>query len=168
MICAAGCCSSASGASCGSRSDAASQPYLRVENARLLKRNLADNGLSAEVVEAAAGPVDGTGKLARSRSGEPHAYRMSEDEGVPVRVAGVAGILDRLEGERVNVLKVVIEGTEVEVFTGDTGWLGRVDAVVIELRPWLRDPGPVPAAARDAGFEVVPGGRPELCAFVRG
>ena len=93
---------------------------------------------------------------------------MSDDEGVPVRVEGIARILGRLGAEsRANVLKVDIEGAEVDLFAGDTGWLDRVDTVVIELHPWLRDPAPVLAAAQAVGFEVVPGIRPDLFAFVR-
>ena len=43
------------------------------DDVRLLRRNLADNAISAEVVDAAAGPVDGAGTLARSRSASARA-----------------------------------------------------------------------------------------------
>jgi FkbM family methyltransferase len=40
--------------------------------------------------------------------------------------------------ERVDVLKVDIEGSEREVFRGRPAWVGKVDALIIEIHDWLK------------------------------
>jgi len=55
----------------------------------------------------------------------------------------VAGMtLDRLmkdhDLERIDVLKVDIEGAEKEVFSDTSLWIDKVDAIIIELHDWLR------------------------------
>jgi FkbM family methyltransferase len=136
------------------------------DNVRLIRRNMADNGIEAQVVEGAVGAVDGTAQFASS--GRSHSGRLKAEDGVPVRVQSPATILELVDADaRVDVLKVDIEGAEDQIFTGSATWLERVDAVLIEIHPWMVDPDEIVATARRAGFVVHPGRRPELLSFIR-
>ncbi len=55
-------------------------------------------------------------------------------------VSGIS-VSDSLEAEglsRVDLLKIDIEGSEFEVFSGDCSWLKRVGIIVIELHDYMR------------------------------
>lgn len=92
----------------------------------------------------------------------PFAYRVgrsgaSDGEGREhVDALSVADIADAQKLERIDLLKVDIEGAEVEVFSNATEWIDRVDAVCIELHDRLR-PGCSKAffgAVRDFNVEM--------------
>lgn len=50
--------------------------------------------------------------------------------------------VDRLMDEyalaRINILKIDIEGAEIEVFSNTASWIDKVDAIVIELHDFIR------------------------------
>jgi FkbM family methyltransferase len=54
-------------------------------------------------------------------------------EGGSIRGMTMPQILDASGFERVDLLKVDIEGAEVQLFQGDVGWLNRVGAIAIEF-----------------------------------
>lgn len=56
--------------------------------------------------------------------------------------------------ERVDLLKVDIEGAEVELFKGDVSWLGRVGAIAIEFHGDSRRASGFDRLMRDYGFEI--------------
>lgn len=62
------------------------------------------------------------------------------DEGEPelVEAITVADIAEEFALDRIDLLKVDIEGSEVEVFSHAAGWMDRVDAVCLELHDRLR------------------------------
>jgi FkbM family methyltransferase len=79
------------------------------------------------------------------------AYRGEEADGDPDSVAalGVADILDELGFPRADLLKIDIEGGELEVFTiGVERWIDRVDTIAVEVHDGHR-PG-CSAAVRGA------------------
>jgi FkbM family methyltransferase len=122
-------------------------------NAGLLRRNLEQNGIRAVVLEAAVGRSDGVGRFAQSQ--ESNLGRLAE-AGVPVNVLSMPSVLANVEGRRVDLLKVDIEGGEAELFAGDTSWLDRVDAIVIEFHQEVTAPAPIISRITAHGFRHVP------------
>jgi FkbM family methyltransferase len=53
------------------------------------------------------------------------------EEGIPA--FDVPALLERAGAERASLLKIDVEGAEAVVFSGDCGWLDRIDNLVIEL-----------------------------------
>ncbi len=50
-----------------------------------------------------------------------------------VKAITIAEILDQSGADRIDILKLDIEGAEKEVFSNDTDWLEKVDLMIIEL-----------------------------------
>lgn len=67
---------------------------------------------------------------------DPWSYQMREGRGVPGYT--VDEILQAEGEERVGLLKVDVEGAEVEVFSTATAWIDRVDQIAIELHDRFR------------------------------
>jgi hypothetical protein len=57
--------------------------------------------------------------------------------------------------EMLDILKVDIEGAEVELFKGDVGWLSRVRAIAIEFHDDSREVSGFDRLMRDHGFRVL-------------
>ncbi len=67
----------------------------------------------------------------------------------------VQELIERAGGDRVDILKLDIEGAEKEVFSSDYSWLKQVQAMVLELHDWIT-PGcsnAVYSAAREYSFK---------------
>jgi hypothetical protein len=71
-----------------------------------------------------------------TRSGSSTIYHDS-NERPKVRVKAVP--LDKLKLKKINLLKIEVEGEEVEVLKGSTETLSRVDKIIIEVREWTKD-----------------------------
>jgi FkbM family methyltransferase len=79
----------------------------------------------------------------------------------------VQELIERAGSDRVDILKLDIEGAEKEVFSSDYSWLKNVQAMVLELHDWIT-PGcskAVYSAARQYSFKDFPQG--ENIVFVR-
>jgi FkbM family methyltransferase len=71
-----------------------------------------------------------------------------------IEAVTIEELLARYGIEHVDLLKVNIEGAEIELFSGNCGWLDRVDAIVVELHDRFR-PGCTEAFERaTAAFQV--------------
>lgn len=74
--------------------------------------------------------------------GGSFAFRVQESDpeasGATLRAISIGDILEEFDLPFVDVLKVDIEGSEKELFEGDTSWLERVGAVTIELHDRFR------------------------------
>jgi FkbM family methyltransferase len=126
-------------------------------NADLARRNMRENGVSGEVVEAAVGPADGTARFAAS--GESNLGRVSASGDEEVLVLSMASILERYTGgDGVDVVKLDIEGGEQPLLEGDRTWLRHVRALTAEFHPDRVDyPGLVETIRRE-GFHYVAAG----------
>lgn len=112
-------------------------------NAALLRRNVASLP-AVEVIEAAVWPHPGSLVLEDPGKGR---WGFRVREGVngsgAVRAVSVPELMERAGVPFVDLVKIDIEGSEVELFSGQTNWLDHVGALVIELhdrfRPGCRD-----------------------------
>ena len=114
------------------------------DNYELLARNT--EGLAnVHLVHAALWNERGTLDMVDPGYG-PFAYRVGRSDATTANDAGrehvdalaVPDIVETYSLERIDLLKVDIEGSEVEVFTDASGWIDRVDALCLELHDRLR------------------------------
>lgn len=101
------------------------------ENARLLRHNLHQNGMTATVLECAVGAAAGEEFLAIAE--EPNSGRLAR-AGLRVRTASMSSIVEALGAQgTADVVKIDIEGAERVLFSGDLDWLGKMQTVVAEI-----------------------------------
>lgn len=125
-------------------------------NARLVKANLDANGVSAQVIEAAVGPMDGTALFEDSDAS--NLGRISTT-GRPVTIVSMFTILSSLaESVTIDVLKLDIEGGEEPLLRGDLAWLGRVQSVIAEFHPDIIDYTKAIQSITDMGFRYIKAG----------
>jgi FkbM family methyltransferase len=108
-------------------------------NLPLLRRNLETNRVQAMIVDGAIGPAAGRFRL---RLGKDPACSSLDgtglhelSESVDVRVATVPEILEKSGWDRIDLIKIDIEGAEEDLLSRDNGWLARVGAILIEVHP---------------------------------
>lgn len=64
----------------------------------------------------------------------------------------MADIFRRHHLKEVHLMKVDIEGSEFDLFSGDPGWLDVVNRIVMEVHPQFGEPNELRVALRRAGF----------------
>jgi FkbM family methyltransferase len=100
------------------------------ENVKVLKRNAEINHLTVDLLEHALGSADGGAKLSPNGA----TSRISDSGSVDVSLR----TLDSFELPRVDLLKVDVEGYELEVLKGARKTLGRCHpTILIEMHDWL-------------------------------
>jgi FkbM family methyltransferase len=108
-------------------------------NAELLRCNTKANGVEATVFEAAISTADGPVEMALAPN--DYGHRLVEQDAKPpaqtYRCEGrtVASVMDALGWDRISLVKIDIEGYELHLLQENSAWLGRTDAVCIELHP---------------------------------
>jgi FkbM family methyltransferase len=125
------------------------------DNARLLRHNLEQNGIRAIVHEAAVGPEDGTASFSRAHESNL-GHVTCDGGGVPVPILSMPTLLAHIDGARVDMLKIDIEGGEAELFGRDTEWLDRVETIMMELHSAVVATEPVVLCIESHGFRHVP------------
>ena len=98
-------------------------------NVRILRRNV--EGLPVDVVAGAVWPRPGTLALHDPGKGR-WGFRVHEGGG-DVAAVTVPELMERAETDFVDLVKLDVEGAELELFSGDTAWLDQVGALTIEL-----------------------------------
>lgn len=134
------------------------QTLLAVEpspaNARLVRRNLADNAIDAEVIEAAIGPRDGVVFFQEDESSN---LGRVADQGRETPMISMPTLLSRLgEGATIDVVKLDIEGGEGPLLAGDLSWTSRVRSLIAEMHPGVIDYPAAVAALERAGYRFIP------------
>jgi FkbM family methyltransferase len=120
------------------------------DNARLARENFARNGIAAELIEAAVGATDGEGWF--QEGPQSNLGRLGKS-GHRVRTISVATLLERVgSGVDVDVLKLDVEGAEVELLAGSSAWLERVRLVVAELHAAPSELEAIASTLRQAGL----------------
>lgn len=114
-------------------------------NVEVLRRNVADYP-NVEVIEAALMNFDGTGQVIDPGLGgwgmrvQPEGSRWSPGRVVgSIRCVSPRTLFEQCGIDHVGYLKVDIEGSEVDLFSGDTSWMDVVDNMAIELHDRFRD-----------------------------
>jgi FkbM family methyltransferase len=110
-------------------------------NAALLRRNVAAIP-RIQAIEAAAWPRPG--RLALADPGKGYwGMRVETAPAGDVKAMTMGELLERAGAEWVDLVKIDIEGSELELFSEETDWINRVGALVLELhdrfRPGCRD-----------------------------
>lgn len=105
------------------------------ENFALLRRNLAPYGGRCEALLAAAWshPTRLQMRTEPYRGGGHWARQVEEGNDGTVEALDLGTLFTKLGIEKVSILKMDIEGAEVEVFSGNLDWISRVDSMMIEL-----------------------------------
>jgi FkbM family methyltransferase len=134
------------------------------DNAALTAKNLAQNGIAAQVIEAAIGPKDGTAHFKTSAWSN---LGQLADEGVPVRMVSAASLLREHGVDSVGLAKVDIEGGEQALFLGPSEWLDRVGALIVEFHPNLVDYPLLTKTVASHGFDYIPATEHCMDSFVR-
>ena len=70
--------------------------------------------------------------------GEAFAFTVAERPDGPIRAHGVDDLMRERELPRIDVLKLDVEGAEVEVFSSAPRWIDRVDTILVETHERLR------------------------------
>ncbi len=122
-------------------------------NAALARRNLAQNGIRGEVLQAAVGGSDGFALF--SEDARTSTLGRIAGTGTPVRLISMPTLLERLPPDAyIDVLKIDVEGSEAAIFAAeDLAWLDRVGLIVVELHPNLIAIEPVIDRLSEHGFE---------------
>lgn len=136
-------------------------------NAELVEQNFMQNKLPGTVIHAAIGPRDGVAVFeCRSESNVGRIAAAGEDAKedvaftVQVPMTSMDAICAMLEpGQRIDLVKLDIEGGEEALFSENLGWLQRVDAIIAELHPGIADCDKVVAALKGAGFAFLQTGQ---------
>jgi FkbM family methyltransferase len=122
-------------------------------NIALGRRNLAQNGVPAEFVQAAIGPEDGTTHF---RVDPRYSTRGHVDETGELEVP-VVSMRTLLSGiDSVDLLKIDVEGAEIGLFRGDVSWLDKVNAIIIEFDKG--DPRELAPIVEARGLRFIPAG----------
>lgn len=137
-------------------------------NASLARRNLASVN-AAEVVEAAVSSC--AGEVAFASGPESTLGRVDPNGNMRVQAVTMGDLLDRLPGQRADLVKIDIEGGEGQLFSENCGWLDRVSSIIIELQhPTETDTARVVSTIEAAGFKYLSAGsvwEASMDAFVR-
>lgn len=92
---------------------------------------------------------------------DPWGFRVTEADGpTDLPAIGVAEALDTLGVDYLDVLKVDIEGAELEVLSRSEGWIDRIGTLIVETHDWVR-PGcsaALAAVAEAGGFRTARSG----------
>ena len=138
-------------------------------NARAFRETTERNGIDARLFEAALAPADGEATLFQARLSTSHSLHPSaaEQTGIRVRTVSMGTVLADLGWTRVDLLKLDIEGGELELFASSGPWLDRVRTIVGETHG-SQSRELVRSVLVDAGFDVrFKPARPRLFCAVR-
>lgn len=114
-------------------------------NFDLLKKNVAPYG-NVHPVNAAlwnqTGEIDvidtGLGNWAFMTQAQDPSEIKNGHPGGTIRAMTVDNVLDEYRLDRVDILKIDIEGAEKEVFADTSSWIERVDAIIVELHERMK------------------------------
>jgi FkbM family methyltransferase len=126
-------------------------------NVCLVRKNFRANAIGGTVIEAAIGPSDGVVKFEESAAS--NAGRVGVN-GYEVRMLCMSSLIrDLLPSEKIDLLKIDIEGGEAALFTqGDLSWLRHVKEIIVEFHPTIIDYPTLVSVLTKSGFEFVPAG----------
>jgi FkbM family methyltransferase len=111
---------------------------MDARNLELARRNTAVFGPRVQLVHAAVWHTDGVVEYDPAADDDAFAVRTDSAPGagaVTVPARSITSLLDEAGIDRVDYVKMDIEGAEGALLDGDVAWLDRVDALKIEIHP---------------------------------
>ena len=134
-------------------------------NFALLQHNLSSVS-SVKLIHAALGRKDGRARLGLAEHGAMHSIVDADADAIDVACRSLGSYLEELRIKRVDVLKLDVEGSELEVLEGLGDRIGTVDIIVGEVHERKVDSAAFHQELKCRGFAVVtrrdyPGGRAE-------
>lgn len=104
-------------------------------NLLVLRKNLASfmSEGSVILIEAALHEEDGEVSLAGEGWSYNRAVGPAAEGGAKVPALRLGSLITRWQLEKIDLLKMDIEGAEEGIFRGDTGWLDHVDTILLEV-----------------------------------
>jgi FkbM family methyltransferase len=131
-------------------------------NAARLRRNVESNHLkNVTVVESAAGGKDGTATLHVSpfvSGGQSLVYDQGGATSMDVKMRTVDGILKELNVERVDLVKIDVEGAAQQVLDGAPRLLAAKPRLVMEVEGGEAEMGAMRARLQGLGYSVLESG----------
>jgi FkbM family methyltransferase len=100
-------------------------------NIAILRLN-ADPYRNIDVVPAALWSTEGWVHIANP-TGEKDAFQIRADTGGPIESVTIESIMRTAGADRIDILKLDIEGAELEIFSRPCDWLSKVAILLIEL-----------------------------------
>ena len=129
------------------------------ENVALARRNLAQNGIRGEIIEAAVGPRNEMAAFSKSNHSNLGSLVVLGGATVDVAVRDPQSLLAEAGLETVDLCKLDIEGGEGPLLLeGDGTWLSAVRSVIAELHETVIDANAVIAALEAGGLRYYPAG----------
>ncbi|MEA2612135.1 MAG: hypothetical protein QOI52_94 [Chloroflexota bacterium] len=125
------------------------------DNVVVARRNLMQNGVFAEVIQAAVGPTAGV--VAFAAAVDRNLGRIDSAGDILVNLVTPQDLL-ALAGGSISLMKMDIEGAEEQILVDDASWLSRVDAVIAEFHPTIVDYPRLVSLIEDQGFAFFPPG----------
>jgi len=122
------------------------------QNAELVRRNFRQNAIRGYVVEAAIGPQDGTVRF--SSEVDSNIGHVSL-EGREVPMVSMETLCASHALQRIDVLKMDIEGGEQQLLSGPIGWLSNVKSIVAEFHPDVIDYAACVSRIENAGLRWI-------------
>jgi FkbM family methyltransferase len=119
-------------------------------NAELARRNFEQNGISARVIEAAIGPVDGFAHFSDALDSNLGAVSAAGREVRMISMSTLCAETPRLGS--IDLLKMDIEGGEQALLSGSIEWLDGVRAIIAEFHPDIVDYPGLAERISGAGF----------------
>lgn len=105
------------------------------DNLKLLRRNLAMNGVEARVFEGAISIEPGTINMQLSDKPSEHKVSGNGAGDLEVRGYSIPEIIKEMGWDSIDLLKVDVEGYEYELLQKNTDWLEKVGVMIMELHP---------------------------------
>jgi FkbM family methyltransferase len=124
-------------------------------NLRVLRQNMQAANIKAEVVAAAVGAVSGEMPLETDCIGYNIHVKNPDASGPKVQVFTIDDLLKNLQIERVDLLKMDIEGAEKSIFDNPGPWISKVKAIILEIHGDFTEEH-LRRAVAPFGFSVLP------------
>jgi len=106
------------------------------ENYDMLKRNVKSEEQIIPI-KGALWSNSGNVEVSTEEESWSHRVRESSDDGSGVRSITVREAMKMICADRVDILKMDIEGSEVEVLSSEDGWAKKVNYIMVEPHPWI-------------------------------